>query len=306
MQAKIGLNRNTALLVVVIAAIVAPLLAVSTTFTSPNAGLERAAGYFGKSWPMSSLPSEGSRIRMGFASPYRNQSWSGNVTIDSAQAKALVEAAIPRFKVGTVTSSKTSWLVPIEDEKGVVTSIQVTKVSASTAEQAKGIVEGSLKKGWKAGEPELTRTLYSVPLLDSSDVTVGYIRVDGRTGEIMRRPSTILTVTSDQAKTIASDAIREFKVGEAEDKGNVWMVSIKYKDKAVMTMLLAKLNTPTSEDAVQAVQNSIAKGWKAGEPKLLQSIYNVPIIDANGNTVGNIRVDGRSGDITTGFPALRR
>ena len=116
----------------------------------------------------------------------------------------------------------------------------------------------------------------------------------------------MLTITSDQAKAKVNDAIKEFKVGDAKDAGNAWTVSIKYKDKAVMTVLLGKIVTPTSEDAVKAVQDSIAKGWKAGEPKQLQSIYNVPIIDARGNTIGNIMVDGRSGDITPGFLVLRR
>ena len=124
-------------------------------------------------------------------------------------------------------------------------------------------------------------------------------------GNVKRQP-TALTVTNDQAKTKVNDAIKEFKVGDAKDTGNAWMVSIKYKDKAVMTVLLGKLNTPTSEDAVKAVQDSIGKGWKAGEPKQLQSLYNVPIIDALGNTVGNIRVDGKSGDIITRALVLRR
>jgi len=122
----------------------------------------------------------------------------------------------------------------------------------------------------------------------------------------VKRPPTALTVTNDQAKTKVNDAIKEFKVGDAKDTGNAWMVSIKYKDKAVMTVLLGKLNTPTSEDAVKAVQDSIGKGWKAGEPKQLQSLYNVSIIDALGNTVGNIRVDGKSGDIITRALVLRR
>jgi len=235
----------------------------------------------------------------------RNQSWSGNVTIDSAQAKALVEAAIPSFRVGTITSSRTGWLVPIEDGKGVVTSIEVSKVSASTAEEAKVIVEESLKKGWKAGEPKLMRTIYNVPLLDSKGATISNVSVDGRSGEVLRRPSTILTVTSVQAKTIVSDAIKEFKVGEARDGGSVWMVSIKYKDQVVMTVLLGKLNTPTSEDAVKAVQSSLGKGWSAGAPKQLQFDYNVPIIDTNNNTIGTIRVDGRTGTITTGVRPSR-
>lgn len=120
------------------------------------------------------------------------------------------------------------------------------------------------------------------------------------------KPSTILNVTSDQAKAKANDAIKEFKVGDAKDTGNLWAVSIRYKDKVVMTVLLGKLNTPTSDDAVKAVQDSLEKGWEAGEPRQLQFIYNVPVIDAQGNAVGNIRVDGRSGEITTGFLMLPR
>ena len=121
-----------------------------------------------------------------------------------------------------------------------------------------------------------------------------------------KRPSTTLTVTGEQAKTIVSDAVKAFKVGEAKDTGNVWMVSIKYKDNVVMTVLLGKLNTPTSGDAVKAVQDSIGKGWRAGEPRLLGLTYNVPIIDASGNAIGNIRVDGGTGNITAEFSPLRR
>jgi len=282
-------NRKLALKVITVVAVVASVLVVAFAFTG-NLGATIAQKrtpyeipYFDRPMPK-----------------FRNQSWSGNVTIDSAQAKALVEASILSFRVGTVTSLKTGWLVPIEDGKGVVTSIEVSKVSASTAEQAKIIVEESLKKGWKAGEPKLMRTVYDVPILDSKGTTIGYVRVDGRSGEIMRRPSTILTVTSEQAKTIVSNTISEFNVGEAKDGGSVWMVSIKYKDKVVMTVLLGKVNTPTSDDAVKAVQASLGKGWSAGEPKQLQHIYSVPIIDSNGNTVGTIRVDGRTGSIDAG------
>ena len=293
---KMIANRKLALKAMAIVAIIASVLvAAFTVAADPRASIAQKAAtplcedrLFNRPWP-------------GFG----NQSRHGNVTITSAQAKALVEATIPSFRVGTVTSSKTGWLVPIEDGKGVVTSIEVGKVSASTAEQAKAIVEESLKKGWKAGEPRLMGTVYSVPLLDSKDATIGFVSVDGRSGEVMRRPSTILTVTSQQAKTIVSDAIKEFKVGEAKDGGSVWMVSIKYKDKAVMTVLLGKLNTPTSEDAVKAVQASLGKGWSAGEPKQLQIIYNVPIIDANNNTVGTISVDGRTGNITAGMRPSR-
>ena len=117
---------------------------------------------------------------------------------------------------------------------------------------------------------------------------------------------TALKVTAEQAKTTASDAVKAFKVGEAKDTGNGWMVSIEYNDKVVMNVLLAKLNTATSADAVKAVQDSIGKGWKVGEPKQLGFNYNVPVIDANGNIVGRIMVDGRTGTITTGFSLMRR
>jgi hypothetical protein len=113
-------------------------------------------------------------------------------------------------------------------------------------------------------------------------------------------------VTSEQAKTIVSDAVKAFQIGEVKDGGSVWMVSIKYNDKVVMTVLLGKLNTPTSGDALKAVQDSIGKGWNAGEPKQHGFTYNVPIVDANGNPIGNIRVDGRTGDITVGFSSPGR
>jgi len=290
------MNRKIALPAVAIVAIIVLVMAASFTFTAAaNAGSERTATW-GKALPMN----------RGFPPTQWSQSGSGNVTIDAKQAKAVVEAAIPSFKVGTATSLKTSWVVPIEDAKGVVTSIQVTQVSASTAEQAKSIVQESLKKGWTAGEPKLMRTIYNVPLLDSNNAVIGYVRVDGKSGEIIRQPSTTLTVTSQQAKTIVSDAIKEFKVGEAKDRASVWTVGIKYKDKEVMTVLLGKLNTPTSGDAVKAVQDSLGKGWSAGEPKQLRLIYNVPISDANGNAIGNIRVDGKTGEIIAGFPLLRK
>jgi len=287
-------NRKLALRAMAIVAVIASVLVAAFAATAnPEAAIAQKR-----------VPYDGTHFGMSWPKP-RNQSWSGNVTIDSAKAKALVEASISSFRVGTITSSRTGWLVPIEDGKGVVTSIEVGKVSASTAEQAKAIVEESLKRGWKAGEPKLMRTIYNVPLLDSKDAAIGFVSVDGRSGEVMRRPSTILTVTSQQAKTIVNDAIKEFRVGEAKDGGSVWIVSIKYKDKVVMTVLLAKLNTPTSEDAVKAVQASLGKGWSAGEPKQLQLIYNVPIIDANNNTVGTINVDGRTGTITAGIRPSR-
>ncbi len=228
-----------------------------------------------------------------------------NVTIDAAKAKAVVEASIPNYKVGTITSAGTSWIVPIEDGKGVVASIALSKVSASTTDQAKTTIEDSLKKGWKAGEPRLTRVIYNVPLLDSSGVTITYARVDGRNGEIIRGPTTIPAITSEQAKAIVSDAVKQFTVGDVRDRGSVWMVSIKYKDKVLMTIPLGKLNTPTSEDAIKVVQDSLAKGWNVGSPTLARLIYSVPITFGN-NTIGIIHVNGGTGDIITGPPALRR
>ena len=282
-----NMNRKIALMAVLIAAIIGSVLA--------------SGAMFAESGNVAGLP-----MYRGFASTRWRQSWSGNVTIDAGQAKAAVAASIPSFKIGTPVSFRTSWIVPIEDGKGVVASIHVTKVSASTAEQAKSVVEESLKKGWKAGEPRLVRTMYNVPLLGPNDATMGYVRVDGRSGEVLRRPSTMVTVTSAQAKTIVSDAVKEFKVGEAEDRGRAWVVAIKYKDKVVMNVPLGKLNTPTSEDAVKVVQGSISKGWSAGEPKQVGFIYNVPIVDSNAKTIGNIRVHGGTGDIIAGFALPRR
>ncbi|MCS7116598.1 MAG: PepSY domain-containing protein [Nitrososphaerales archaeon] len=239
----------------------------------------------------------------------RVQGQSRNLTITPEQAKAIVEAAIPNFRVGTPISLRTCWIVPIEDGKGVVTSITVGKVSASTSEQAKKIVEESLGKGWKAGEPKLLKTIYNVPLIDSNNTIIGYVKVDGKTGEIVRRPSLTPNITGEQAKAIVNDAIKEFKVGEVKDRGNLWIVNIDYKNKVVMRIPLGKLNTPTAEDALKAVRESLSKGWKAGEPKQLRLVYNVPIIDANGNIIGSVKVDGKTGEIITDFPtppSLRR
>lgn len=302
-----NVNRRTTLLVVAIALVIVAVPTAGFVFAAVNTAPARMAADF-TSKRGSGMMDWGSALplKRGFSpSNHWKQGSPGNVTIDANQAKTLVDASVPSLKVGTIASFGTSWVVPVEDAKGVVTSIQVAKVSASTADQAKSIVEGSLKKGWKTGDPKLAGTTYSVPLLDSNNAVIAYARVDGKNGEIIRRPSTVVTVTSDQAKTKVNDAIKEFKVGDAKDRGNVWMVSINYKDKVVMTVLLGKLNTPTSDAAVKAVQGSM-NSWKAGEPKQLQSNYNVPIIDANGNTVGNIRVDGRTGDITAGFPSLGR
>ncbi|MEM3381352.1 MAG: hypothetical protein QXO75_08595 [Nitrososphaerota archaeon] len=110
-----------------------------------------------------------------------------------------------------------------------------------------------------------------------------------------------VTITDSQAKTIVKDALKEFTVGEVSDRGAVWIVSINYMDKPVTIIPLGKINTPTSQDALKAVQDSIDKGWSAGETKQHGFIYNVPIIDSNGNIICNIRVDGRTGEIPTGF-----
>ncbi|MEM2982007.1 MAG: hypothetical protein QXH17_02445 [Candidatus Bathyarchaeia archaeon] len=115
-----------------------------------------------------------------------------------------------------------------------------------------------------------------------------------------------VTITDSQAKIIVNDALKTFTAGEVSDRGAVWIVNINYRDKPIMIVPLGKINTPTSQDALKAVQESITRGWSAGEPKQHGFIYNVPIIDSNGNVVGNVRVDGRTGEIPTGFPQLRR
>jgi hypothetical protein len=290
-----GLNRRMALLVVVVAAVIGSAFAASFMINSVAGAASSATpgyqgGYSDKPWPMANS--------------------SGNVTIDSAQAKATVETAILSFTVGTPTLHGTTWQVPIQSGANEVTSIQVATISASSAEEAKNIVGGSFENGWKAGDSTLMRTMYNVPVLDSNGATITYVMVDGNSGKIVNRPSTpptrttqstTLAVTSQQAKSTVSDAIKAFQVGDANDSGTVWIVSIKNNDMVVMTVLLGKLNTPTSEDAVGAVKDSMGKGWSAGEPKQMGFGYNVPIVDANGNTVGYVMVDGKTGDITFGF-----
>jgi hypothetical protein len=262
--------------------------------------------------PAMGVVSQGTTSYVGadFGNPWFTPNSPGNVTIDSAEAKATVEAAISGFTVGTPTLHGTDWQVPIQDGANEVTSIQVATISASTADEAKNIVEASFANGWKAGEPTLMRTLYDVPVLDSNGATIAYVMVDGNSGEIVNRPSTpqttttesiTLRVTSEQAKTKVTDAIKAFQVVDANDSGTLWAVSIKYNGTIVMTVLLGKANTPTSEDAVKAVQDSMDKGWSAGEPKQIGFGYNLPIIDANGNTIGNVMVDGKTGEITFGF-----
>jgi hypothetical protein len=292
---EMSISRRVVLLALVIAAVI---------------GSAVASGFMIN--PAMGVASQGTTTYDGakFGNPWLTPNSAGNVTIDSAQAKATVEAAIPSFTIGTPTLRGTNWQVPIQDGANEVTSMQVAAISASTAEEAKNIVELSFENGWKTGEPTLMRTMYNVPVLDSNGATIGYVMVDGNSGEIVFRPSTprttatesiTLTVTSEQAKTKVSDAIKALQVDGANDSGTVWIVSIKYNDLVVMTVLLGKVNTPTSADAVKAVQDSMGKGWSAGEPRQIGSSYSVPIVDANGNTIGNIRVDGQTGEITPGF-----
>ncbi len=114
-----------------------------------------------------------------------------------------------------------------------------------------------------------------------------------------------VTIDSAQAKAVVNAAVPSFSVGEAKDRGNMWAVNIAYNGTVVMNVPLGKVNTPTSSDAVKAVQDSMGKGWSTGEPKQLRFIYNVPIIDASGNVIGYILVNGVTGHIATGFSLLR-
>jgi hypothetical protein len=302
-------NLKSALLIMVIVAI-GLMLAVSLTLVTTNFGFVRAnpyeCKYLERVCPLSGWLSErharSFNIHKGHFIPSRwNQSLSKNVTISSVQAKAVVEAALSNLKIGTIASLRTSWIVPIEDEKGVIALIRVSKINAPTVEHAKNIVEESLKKGWKTGEPRLVRIVYRVPLFDSNNVLITHVKVDGRSGEIIRKPTTMLSITKDQAKAIVSNAIKEFKISEVKERNTLWIVSIEYKDKIVMVIPIEKLNAPNSEGAIKAVQESLRNGWSAGEPKEFQSIYNVPIIDAYNNTIGSVKVDGRTGDIIAGI-----
>jgi len=332
------MHRKILLLSVVIAVIAGSILAANITFTAAAAAATTGSTTIAASTGRSAgSPHMYSQSRERYANPsgqaimplmngwnqmltfgknlfthgnYRFSHWgpgmSENVTITSAQAKSAVEADIPNLKVGTPSSFRLSWIVPIEDGAGIVTMIRVSHVTANTTDQAKTVVTDSLAKGWTAGTPKLVRTVYYVPLLDSSNKTISYVRVDGRSGNIMLTSSSpTLAVTSAQVKTTVSNAIKNFTVGAVKERVGTWIVSIKDGDKTVMTVILGKINTPKSEDAVNAVKSSLEKGWTAGEPKQQRSVYNVPIIDSNGDTIGNIRVNGRTGDIL-GFPSMHR
>jgi hypothetical protein len=240
-------------------------------------------------------------MHRGFSPPTNSyHNYFGTAAINSTQAKTLVENDIPTFKIGTTASIGTNWIVPVEDDNGVVATIRVAKVSASTAEQASSIVAESMN-GWTAGEPQLTRTAYLVPVLDSTNTVVSQVGVDLRSGEIITRPSTILAVSTDEAKSIVADAVASFNVSNVKEHGSVWIVSITFNE-VVMNVVLGKLNTPTSDAALQAVQDSLAAGWSAGEPTQMRFIYSVPITDSNGNTLGNILVDAKTGNIGGGSP----
>jgi|GEM_PF-3480291 hypothetical protein len=306
-----GMNRRerlTLLAAIVAVAAVSALLANATFVAAANAGsvaMARGAAPPKAPWAINPQVDWRGPGMAGWAPARWGWGRPGNVSIDPAQAKAAVEADIPGFRVGTVSSFEIGWLVPIEDGKGVVATIRVSNVAASTAEQAKAIVEESLRKGWRAGEPRLARGVYAVPLLDSKGSIVAIARVDGRSGEIIRGPSTVLAVTPERARSIANDAIKGFVVGEVRDRGGSWIVRVEYGGKAVMAIALGKLNTPTADEAARAVRESLAKGWSAGEPRQFRSFYAVPILDANGNAVGRIVIDGRTGEVM-GIPLPKK
>lgn len=232
-----------------------------------------------------------------FKHPYWNKTLPENVSIDSKQAKAIVESIIPTLKVGTIVSFKENWIVSIEDEKGIIAFIRVSKINIHTTEQAKSIVEESLKMGWKVGEPKLVRAIYRIPLLDSNNVPITYVRVNGKTGEIIRVPAIAPAITKEQAKSIVNNAIKEFKIGEIKEKNNSWIVSIEYNKTVIMVIPIGKLNVLSSKDAFEIVQESLKNGWSAGEPIKLKLVYDVPIIDAYNNTIGSVKVDCRTGKI---------
>ena len=299
-------NLRISLLTVAIITVIGSALLASVMFTATaDATPERTTTLDGMraGGPFSMLRGfVASHFRHGFLG---NQGLSGNVTITVEQAKTLVETSIVSFKTGTPISFVRGWNVPIEDGKGIVISIPVAKISASNSDQAKSIVDASLAKGWKTGDPKLVRTLFNVPLIDSSGTVIGNVNVNGVSGEIIRQQSKTLTVSSEQAKTIASNAIKDLKVGEVKTRGSIMAVGITYNGKVIMNIFLGKVNTPTSEAAIKTVQDSMAKGWSAGEPKQLRFIYFVPINDANGNLIGSIGVDARTGTIAVGLPLHR-
>jgi len=109
-----------------------------------------------------------------------------------------------------------------------------------------------------------------------------------------------VSTTSAQAQAVVTGAIPSFTMGGAKESGSLWMVNVTYNGTVVMNVPVGKVNTLTSDDAVNAVQTSQSKGWSAASPKLFAFVYNVPIVDSNGNTIGNVRVNGRSGHIITG------
>jgi len=299
-------NLRISLLTVAIITVIGSALLASIMFTTTaNATPDKTTTLDGMraGGPFSMLRGfVASHFRHGF---FDNQGLSGNVTITVEQAKTLVETSITSFKTGTPISFVKGWNVPVEDGKGVVISIPVGKISASNADQAKSIVDASLANGWKTGDPKLVRTIFSVPLIDSSGTVISNVNVNGVSGEIIRPQSKTLTVTSEQAKTIVSNAIKDLKIGDVKARGSIMAVGITYNDKVIMNIVLGKVNTPTSEAAIKTVQDSMANGWSAGEPKQLRFIYFVPINDANGNIIGNIGVDARTGTIAVGLPFHR-
>ena len=233
------------------------------------------------------------------ANPPRGE--SSSLTIDASKAKTMVDNAIPSLKIGAVTASRGGWVVPLENDKGVVVSIVVTNISASSADKAGQLVQDSRAKGWRTGNPSLLRTVFSVPILDSDNSKIGVVNVDGVNGVIVTRPSTILSITSDRAKTMVNDIIKGFQVGDTRDRGTFWVVEVKYEGKLIIGVTLGKINTPTSGDSVNAVKASLGRGWVAGNPVRVGYTYNISILDANGNIVGGVRIDGRTGGVIYGM-----
>jgi hypothetical protein len=319
-----GMHRKILLLSVAIAVLMGSLLAVSFTFTAAATATTGSSAMYSQQRerysnnpsgqvPISPMNIWSQMLTLGrnflthgnYMFPHRGQNMSGNVIINSTQAKSVVEADIPNLKGGTPTSFQLNWIIPIEDEQGIVTMLRVGNINANTSDQAQNIVTTSLAKGWTTGAPKLVKTVYYVPLLDSNGKPMSYMRVDGQSGNIILTSSPTPAVTSAQAKTTVSNAIKNFTIGDVKERVGAWTVTIHYSNKTVMTIILGKINTPTSEDAVNTVKSSLENGWTPGEPKQQRSIFTVPILDTNSNIIGSIRVNGRTGDIV-GFPTVHR
>ena len=121
MQAKIGLNRNRAVLVVAIAAIVISTLTAAAVFTEPNRSQliytplrqNYAGPQYGPMVPHQMQPgSIPSHWRQGFPGNMRNQTTV--ITVTSDLAKTKVSDAIKEFKVGDARDVGTAWAVSVK------------------------------------------------------------------------------------------------------------------------------------------------------------------------------------------------